>query len=758
MSQPSRPNRWKRYDTWDARPLHLDTFAVEDPENGLCAAASPHDPAPSLVVEAGRVVEMDGVAEADFDMIDLYIARHHIDPETAPRAMATDSRAMARMLVDIDVPREQITALAAGMTPAKLVEVLCHMSTMELTFANAKMRCRRQPSNQAHVTNAKDDPIQMAADAATAVVYGFDEVETTVRVARNARSNALACAVGAAAARGGVLVQCSVEEAEELRLGMAGFTNYTETMSVYGTEQTFIDGDDTPWSKAFLTAAYASRGLKARCTSGAGSECLMGFHEKKSMLYLEARCLCLQRGMGIQGTQNGGIDGAPLAVSVPGGMWEILAENLLAATLDLECASGNDTRLSSSEIRIGAKIMPHLMSGTDFLCSGLGSIPAYDNSFAASLFNGEEIEDFLAIQRDFLVDGGLQHVPEEEVLAVRGRAIEAVSAVLEELGLAEVSPAQKESVLYASGSRETDSLTPGAVTRINEAMQARDITLIEVIAALARRGFDAEARRLLGMIGQRAAGDYLQTAAIIRDGRVISAVNDPNRYAGPGTGYRISEERRERIVQMREQVSRRDVLEREGAPEREEARRYTLAPRATAEAGPGGDDIVIGLSPAFGTKLHKTTGEIPLSRVLRALIAGIEEGGARARVVRIWHTADTSFLGLSAARLAGSGIGIGIQAKGTTVIHKADFAPHMNLELFPMAPLITEENYREIGRNAARHALGQDPEPVNVPFAGEALGARYHVRTALLYAIDAGLCEPDRAPEELEARFHDAQV
>ena len=59
-----------------------------------------------------------------------------------------------------------------------------------------------------------------------------------------------------------------------------------------------------------------SRGLKARCTSGAGSELLMGIHERKSFLYLEARCLCLQRAMGVQGTQNGGIDGAPVACTV----------------------------------------------------------------------------------------------------------------------------------------------------------------------------------------------------------------------------------------------------------------------------------------------------------------------------------------------------------------------------------------------------------------------------------------------------------
>ena len=203
------------------------------------------------------------------------------------------------------------------MTPAKLAEVVAELNAMEIAFAYSKMRARKTPGNQAHVTNAKDDPLQLAADAAIAVALGFDEIETTMRVSRNAWANALACCVGASVGRAGTLFQCSSEEAEELQIGMAGFTSYAETVSVYGTERTFIDGDDTPWSKAFLASAYASRGIKMRCTSGAGSELLMGFHESKSLLYLEARCLCLQRGMGVQGTQNGGIDGAPLPPPCP---------------------------------------------------------------------------------------------------------------------------------------------------------------------------------------------------------------------------------------------------------------------------------------------------------------------------------------------------------------------------------------------------------------------------------------------------------
>ena len=119
MHAPDRPNRWKRYEIWDRRPLRLDTFAVEDPERGFCATNSPHDPRPSLKVENGRVVEMDGIAEPDFDMIDIFIARHHLDLEVAAEAMGTDSLAMARMLLDIDVPRDSVVRLADRSGPAR---------------------------------------------------------------------------------------------------------------------------------------------------------------------------------------------------------------------------------------------------------------------------------------------------------------------------------------------------------------------------------------------------------------------------------------------------------------------------------------------------------------------------------------------------------------------------------------------------------------------------------------------------------------
>ena len=595
-------NRWKRFSDWDERPLRLDKFAIEDAENGFASFTSRHDPQSGLTLGSGGIDVMDGVGVGDFDMIDTFIARYHIDPEIAPEAMILPSNEVARMLVDMNVPRSELVRLARGMTPAKLAEVVSQLSSLEIAFAYSKMRARKTPGNQAHVTNAKDDPLQMAADAATAVAFGFDEVETTMRVARNAWSNAVACAVGASVGRWGTLFQCSSEEAEELRIGMAGFTSYAETVSVYGTEKSFIDGDDTPWSKAFLAAAYASRGIKMRCTSGAGSELLMGFHEKKSLLYLEARCLCLQRAMGVQGTQNGGIDGAPITCTVPGGMRELMAENLIAVWLDLECASGNDARATESEIRVGAKIMPFLIAGSDLICSGFGSILKYDNSFNASLLNGEELEDYLVLQRDFEADGGLTPVEETRVFALRTRAVEAISAVLEELGLGQPTEDMKSSVVAASGSDETRSYLPRDVVPISESIKERAITVVDVIKALARRGFMEEAENLLNILRLRVSGDYLQTSALVRDGRILSAINDPNDYLGPGTGYRVSEARRQQIVAIRDVLTREEVLRAEAVHKGAESKRVSYRTMGPAAAGNDRREVVIGVSPAFGIK------------------------------------------------------------------------------------------------------------------------------------------------------------
>jgi propanediol dehydratase large subunit len=195
---------------FSTRPISRDNLVAEDPELGLIAFASPNDPAASLVVRDGRVVELDGRAEADFDLIDEFIARHGIDVDVAEEAMALEPLQLARMLVDPNVRREEITRLVRGVTPARIAEVLALLGPVELLSAMSKMRVRRTPSIQAHVTNRVDHPLLIAADAAAAVAHGFRELETTVPVFRDAPANALALLVGGQVAAAGALTQCSV--------------------------------------------------------------------------------------------------------------------------------------------------------------------------------------------------------------------------------------------------------------------------------------------------------------------------------------------------------------------------------------------------------------------------------------------------------------------------------------------------------------------------------------------------------------------
>ena len=446
--------RSKRFEALDARPIKKDGFVKEWPEVGLIAMNNPGDPTPSLTIENGVIVELDGKKREDFDMLDQFIADHGIRLERAEEAMAMSSLDIANMLVDFNVPRSEVVDITTSITPAKITEVMGLMTVLEMMMAQTKMRSRLMPSNQCHVTNVKDNMVQIAADAAEAAIRGFDEMETTVGVARYAPFNALAIMVGANVGRPGILTQCAVEEATELDLGMRGYTAYAETISVYGTEPVFMDGDDTPYSKAFLASCYASRGLKMRFTSGTGSEVQMGYAEGKSMLYLEARCLYITKGAGVQGTQNGSVSCIGVPAGVPGGIRAVLAENLIAACLDLECASSNDQTFTHSDLRRVARSMMQMVPGTDYICSGYSSTPNYDNMFAGSNWDAEDYDDWNVIQRDLKIDGGLQPADEETVVAARAKAARTMQTIFRELGLPEIKDEEVEAATYANGSKD----------------------------------------------------------------------------------------------------------------------------------------------------------------------------------------------------------------------------------------------------------------------------------------------------------------
>jgi propanediol dehydratase large subunit len=558
-TQPAGQSRKRtslRTDILEDRPVNLDGFVEEWPEKGLVAMESAFDPEPGVRVEDGVIVELDGKPRADFDFMDTFIAAHAIDIATTEASMAVPSDEIARMIIDPRTSRDEVLAVIRGLTPAKILDVVRLMNVVEIMQGMQKMRARRTPANQAHSTSARDNPIQVAVDAAEGAVRGFAELETTLGVVRYAPLVAIALQVGGQVGRGGVLTQCALEEATELELGMRGITAYAETISIYGTESVFVDGDDTPWSKAFLASAYASRGIKMRFTSGTGSEVQMGNAEGKSMLYLEIRCILMARGAGVQGLQNGSISCIGVPGAVPGGIRAVAAENLVASLCDLEVASGNDQSFSHSSMRRVARLMPQLLPGTDFVCSGYSAVPNADNMFAGSNFDTDDYDDWNTIQRDLQVDGGLRHVREDDILAVRRRAAEALQALFRHLDLPTITDAEVEAATYANSSNDYPLRDVLADLKGAQSVMERGLTGVDLVKGLEATGFHDVAENLLTVLRQRVSGDLLQTSAILTPDFVpLSAINDANDYAGPGTGYRLQGERWEELKKLRHVTS-----------------------------------------------------------------------------------------------------------------------------------------------------------------------------------------------------------
>jgi hypothetical protein len=159
-------------------------------------------------------------------------------------------------------------------------------------------------------------------------------------------------------------------------------------------------------------------------------------------------------------------------------------------------------------------------------------------------------------------------------------------------------------------------------------------------------------------------------------------------------------------------------------------------------------EVVIAIGPAFGAEMGRTVGGLSHQDVLHSMVQGVRDEGLPARVVRVHHTSDCAFIGHAGAKLSGSGIAVGIQSKGTTLIHHRDLDPLENLELFSQAPNLDLDTYRQIGRNAARYALGEPTEPVPVRIDSTAR-LRLIVQTLLLHLRETRQIDADRPPTEL---------
>ena len=634
--------------------------------------------------------------------------------------------------------------LSRGLTPARLARVIAMLDPVELMFALKKLRARRAPANQAHVTNLKENPALLAADAAEAAARGFAEVETTVGVSRYAPLNAIAILVGSQTGRPGVLTQCAVEERLNLQLAIQGLVTYAETLSVYGTEPVFVDGDDTPWSKAFLASAYASRGVKVRFTSGGGSEALMG--ESRREVDALPRGALPRRSSGPRARR------ASRTARSRASRSRSPFRAARARCSPRTCSPRGSTSRSPpattrsrrhSAIRKTAKLMGQFLPGTDFVTSGYSAMPRYDNMFGGGNYDADDLDEWLTIQRDWQVDAGIEPLDEDAGAARcasgrRGRC----------------RPSSTRSPSRRSATRRCGS-RPRASTRATcrtataprtspppTACSWKGSSALDVARALDERGFPEVGAAVFELQRQRVAADYLQTSAIIgRDGAVVSAVNDENDYSGPGTGYRLEGERWERLRRLPHAIDARLL----GAPQGTTAAVEELS---VALLGDRADEVVIAVGPAFGNALTETIGGLAHRDVLAELSAGVRDEGAQPRLVRIRRSADVAFIGHDGAGLSGSGIAVGLQSKGTALIHRAGLDPLDNLELFGMAPSLTLASYRQIGRNAAGYALGHAVAPVPTVMDNFAR-AKLIVRTTLLHAREAAEVVRGGDPVEL---------
>jgi SOS response regulatory protein OraA/RecX len=347
------------------------------------------------------------------------------------------------------------------------------------------------------------------------------------------------------------------------------------------------------------------------------------------------------------------------------------------------------------------------------------------------------------IQRDFAVDGGLVPVEEEEVIRVRQRAGKAMQALFEELNFAPISDEEIEAAVYAYSSYDIIDRSIQNDIRCAEIVLDEKINGIDIAYALNKRGFTEESEAVLALLKQRVAADYLQPASYINDElKVKSIINDKNNYTGPGTAFVPDSARAKRLNDNIHITTFHNMLKDSAtcAPNEE----IILIEDADAEKGKVKDEVVIMVSPSFGDSQKKTLGDVSHLHVLDELTAGIEEEGISARCIKCYESSDLGVLASIGAKLSGSGIGIGVQSKGTSVITQADFSPLFNLELFSQAPLLDREAYREIGKSAAKYAKGEIPAPQAAridPIVHPAL-----IKSAILHHYDTNCVIRGKAP------------
>ena len=195
-----------------------------------------------------------------------------------------------------------------------------------------------------------------------------------------------------------------------------------------------------------------------------------------------------------------------------------------------------------------------------------------------------------------------------------------------------------------------------------------------------------------------------------------------------------------------------------------------------AQPGTSADEVVIAVGPAFGRSQRQTIVGVPHQEVIRQLVAGIEEEGLKARVIRVYRSSDVAAVAVEGDSISGSGICIGIQSKGTTLIHQRDLQPLSNLdpdarwllpdpiETLKAAELLVREGFVVLPYCGADPVLCKRLEEVGcaaVMPLGAPIGSNQGLETKAMLEIiieqatvpvvvDAGIGVPSHAAQALE--------
>ena len=226
-------------------------------------------------------------------------------------------------------------------------------------------------------------------------------------------------------------------------------------------------------------------------------------------------------------------------------------------------------------------------------------MPRYDNMFGGGNYDSDDLDEWLTIQRDWQVDAGIEPLGEEDALAVRARAARAVQAVFDVLGFPAITDEEVRLAATCLDSRDLPDRDRAADVVAGDRVLTERISGLDVARALTSRGFEDVAEAVFGMQRQKVAADYLQTSAIIdADGTVVSAVNEPNEYSGPGHG--LSPGGRALGAPAEPAALDRRAPARLGA-----GSRALVEETGEAVRGTSADEVVIAVGPAVGTHCRR---------------------------------------------------------------------------------------------------------------------------------------------------------